>query len=217
MNRRVDKITIFWLLCFFYLSLNSQKNKQRLLQLTKIGVLYSTANEKNFLFDDPDYAYSTNSIKLQVFYRLGSWKSFHFEWSVQPQVHFLKHQLFNEQFVLPIEDDYEQKRSEFTQLKTMHLYAFEIGVSVSRELVENLNLQANIGLGVATIDKRTERVAKGFTFIESGAIGFLYSMNAKTSVYLGCAVGHVSNFDTQEPNSGYNTFGFEIGFQYQLN
>lgn len=216
MNQKIIKIFFFWVLCFFYLSLQGQEKNKYLFNPTKVGVLYTSANEKNFLFDDLDYAYSTNTLKLQAFYTLGTWKSIHFEWIVQPQMQFLKHQLFNEQFVLPSENNYIDKRAEFTQPKTLHLYALELGFSVKKNLTKKMSLQAIIGLGVATIDKRTERLARGFTFIENATIGILYKTSANTLLHLGCVAGHVSNFDTKNPNGGYNTLGLEVGFQFQL-
>ena len=54
----------------------------------------------------------------------------------------------------------------------MHLYAFELGFILKKKLLKKLDLQATIGLGMATISKRTERLAKGFTFIENFSLGF---------------------------------------------
>ncbi|WP_435415142.1 acyloxyacyl hydrolase [Polaribacter aestuariivivens] len=182
----------------------------------KIGFLYNNANEKNFLFDDKDYYYTTNTFKIQAFYNFGTWKSFNFELIVQPQLQILKHQLLNEQFVTPDEDNYIAKREEFTALKTMHLYAIELGFVVKKKIVKKLHAQLTIGLGFGTIDTRTERLAKGFTFIENGSLGFTYQTTKNTILYLGSNIGHVSNFDTQSPNNGYNIVGLEVGFSYLL-
>lgn len=211
------KLPHFWLLCFFVLIANSQEVKRSFLFPKKIGILYSNTNEKSFLFDDTDYSYKSNTIKLQAFYSLGNTNSFDFELIVQPHIQVLKHQLLNEQFVLPTEENYQEKRTEFTKLKIMHLYAFELGFSIKKEVFKKLSLEVKIGLGIATIDTKTERLAKGFTFIDNFYLGLLYKTSSKTFLYLGSTAGHVSNFNTQNPNSGYNSLGYEIGFQYQLN
>ncbi|EAR12010.1 hypothetical protein PI23P_11772 [Polaribacter irgensii 23-P] len=78
----------------------------------------------------------------------------------------------------------------------MHLYAFE--------------------LGLAAIDKRSERLADGFTFIENGSLGLSYSINKNTFLYLGSNIGHVSNLDFKTPNAGFSLVGFEAGFSYVL-
>ncbi len=209
--------TLFLLifLCIGFTTL-SQEKKKRILYPNKIGFLYNNANDKNFLFDDKDYYYETNTFKSQFFYSLGVWKKIDFQIIVQPQIQVIKHQLHNKFFVLDTEENYQQKRIEFTKLKTMYLYALEIGIAANKKLFKKLELQTTIGLGVATITKRTERLAKGFTFIENGALGFSYLTFKNTFLYVGTNIGHVSNFNLKSPNNGYNILGFEIGLSYQL-
>ncbi|WP_373940783.1 acyloxyacyl hydrolase [Polaribacter sejongensis] len=98
----------------------------------------------------------------------------------------------------------------------MHLYAFELGFVVKREIVKNLDFQFTAGLGVATIDTRTERLAKGFTFLENASLGFSYKTTKKTALYIGSNIGHISNLDFQSPNNGYTFLGFEVGVSYFL-
>ncbi|WP_233269908.1 acyloxyacyl hydrolase [Polaribacter sp. L3A8] len=207
---------LFILLFFIVFSAFSQEKKAGIWHPTKVGFLYNKAQDNNFLFDDKDYSYTTETFKTQLFYDLGSWKKLNFEMSVQPQIQTLKHQLINEQFVLPTEENYQDKRTEFTTPKTMRLYAFELGFALKRKIIKNLDFLATIGLGIATIDTRTERLAKGFTFIENGSLGFSYKTTKKTFLYLGGNIGHVSNFNTQSPNNGFNIIGYEIGFSYLL-
>ena len=183
----------------------------------KIGILFNNANEKNFLFDDLDYYYKTNTLKGQLFYKLGNTFGLNFDLVLQPQIQFIKHQLLNKHFVQPeYGANYLEKRIEFTQLKSIHLYALEFGVNIRKRITKKLNIQAQIGLGFSIIDTETERLAKGFTFIENGSLGLEYKTSTKTSIYIGSNIGHVSNFDFQEPNSGYNILGYEIGFRYVL-
>ncbi|QOD62414.1 acyloxyacyl hydrolase [Polaribacter haliotis] len=98
----------------------------------------------------------------------------------------------------------------------MHLYAFELGFAIKKKIFKKVDFQLTVGLGVGTIDTRTERLAKGFTFIENGSLGFSYKTSTNTYLYLGSNIGHISNFNTQKPNNGYNIVGFEIGFSYRL-
>ncbi len=210
------KIRIFIFLFFSVLITFGQESKKAVLFPNRVGFIYNNANEKNFLFDDLDYSYSTNTFKAQAFYNLFDWQSFQFDLIVQPQVQVLKHKLLNEQFVLPNEDNYQQKRIEFTSDKTIYLYATEFSFAIKKQLINKLNLQVTIGLGLAIIDTRTERLAKGFTFIENGSLGFTYDISKKTALYFGSNIGHVSNFDFQSPNNGYNVLGLEIGFSYLL-
>ncbi|WP_252191202.1 acyloxyacyl hydrolase [Polaribacter sp. Q13] len=210
------KPILFFLILALTYTLNAQEKKKGILNIKKVGFLYNNVNAKNFVFEDKDYKYSSNILKLQAFYDLGKWKSFDIELIVQPEIQVIKHQLLNEQFVLPSENNYQDLRLEFTTPKTMHLYAFELGFALKREIIKNLDFKATIGLGLATIDTRTERLAKGFTFIENGSLGFSYKTTKKTSLYLGSNIGHVSNFDTKTPNNGYSFLGLEIGVYYLL-
>jgi hypothetical protein len=212
----LKKQHLFLILFFTFFALKAQETKKGILNIKKIGVLYNYANEKNILFDDVDYTYSTNTLKLQAFYNLGTWKNWGIELIIQPQIQTIKHQLINSYFVLPTEEDYLNKIIEFTAPKTMQLYAFELGFVLTRELAKNLDFRITAGLGVATINTRTERLAKGFTFIENGSLGLSYKTTKKTALYIGSNIGHVSNLDFKSPNNGYTFLGFEVGLIYLL-
>jgi hypothetical protein len=205
----------FMILLVVFLSY-SQKEKKSILKPTKIGFLYNFGTNENFINNDPDYTYSTNTYKLQAFYNLGSLKNFDFELIVQPQLQFLKHTLINEQFVTPDEENYLDKRTEFTRAKTMNLYALEFGFAVKKQLTRKLDFQGTISLGFSIINTRTERIAKGFTFIENFSLGFSHQTFTNSFIYLGTNYGHVSNLNFQKPNNGYNILGLEIGYSYIL-
>ena len=113
----------YLLIILFFSSLLSftQAPKKGVLNIKKIGFLYNNAHSDNFIFNDKDFTYGTNTYKLQAFYNLGTWKSLDLELIVQPQYQVLQHQLINEQFVLPSEENFAEKRTEFTTPKTMHL------------------------------------------------------------------------------------------------
>jgi len=213
----MKKIFLFLIVFFFTVTTIKAQVKIDKLKPKKIGFLYNYANEKNFIFDDKDYSYNTKTYKIQAFYYLGSWKSLDFELIVQPQYQRIYHQLDNEQFVLPSELNYLEKRTEFTSPKNINLYGFELGFVLKKKLLKNIKFLATIGLGVATIDTSTERLAKGFTFLENGSLGLCYQFYKQTTLYIGSNIGHVSNFDTKKPNNGYSFLGFEVGLQYILN
>jgi hypothetical protein len=215
MKTRFFKIFILFV-SFSTLGQADKKAQKGVLYPDKIGVLFNYGDEKNFIFDDLDYYYTNLTLKGQLFYELGNWKKFDFELIVQPQIQFLQHQLLNPFFVREEDPNYQEKREEFTQLKTMQLYALEFGFSIKKEIATKLYLQATAALGFAIIDTRTERLTKGFTFIENFSLGFSYQTTTKTFLSLGTNFGHVSNLNFQKPNDGYNILGLEIGFSYLL-
>mgnify|MGYP003652773755 CR=1 FL=1 len=194
----------------------SQEKKKSILKPIKIGVLFNYGTNENFVFDDVDYTYSTNTYKLQAFYELGNWKNIDFELIVQPQVQFLKHQLLNKWYVTPDQENVEEKIAEFTQPKNMNLYGLEFGFASKLKLTNKLDLQGTISLGFSYIDTRTERLAKGFTFIENFSLGFSHQIFQKSFIYIGANFGHVSNLNFQKPNDGYNILGLEVGYSYKL-
>ena len=205
-----------FLFFFIVVSAMSQQKKKNILKPSKIGFLYNFGSGENFIFDDMDYTYSTNTYKAQAFYKLGNWKKFEMELIVQPQVQFLKHQLINEQFVTPDQMNYLEKRNEFTKAKTMNLYALEFGFAAKKRLSEKLDLQGTASLGFSSIESRTERLAKGFTFIENFSLGVSYQTFKNYYLYIGSNFGHVSNLNFRKPNDGYNILGLEIGYSYLL-
>ncbi|SDU09001.1 Lipid A 3-O-deacylase (PagL) [Polaribacter sp. Hel1_33_78] len=210
-----NKFLSFFSLFIVMTSFSQERNKS-ILKPYKLGFLYNFSSNENFIFDDVDYTYITNTYKAQVFYKLGKWKNINLELIVQPQVQFLKHQLINEQFITPDQENYLEKRTEFTKVKMMNLYGLEFGFGAKKEITEKLNLQGTISLGLSFIDTRTERLTKGFTFIENFSLGFSYKIVKNSYLYIGTNFGHVSNLNFQKPNDGYNVLGIEIGYSYVL-
>lgn len=194
----------------------SQKKTSNFLRPYKVALLFNKANEKNFIFDDTDYLYKTLTFKYQSFHKIASAKKINFELIIQPQIQFLEHKLLNLWFVKPTETDFEKKREEFLQLKRMLLFGVEFGFSANIKLLKNIYANTTIGLGFMYINTRTERLAKGFTFVENGSIGFTVITSKNNALYFGGNFGHVSNLNFQSPNSGYNVLGFEIGIQFFL-
>jgi hypothetical protein len=213
----MKKKILFFFLFFGILVSYGQEEKNSILKPYKIGFLYNLGVNENFILNDVDYTYSTNTFKAQAFYKLGKWKNIDFELIVQPQIQFLKHQLINENFVRPDQESYLEKRIEFTKSKTMRLYALEFGFSAKKQLTKKLDLQGTLSLGLSIIDSRSERLAKGFTFIENLSIGFSHQTFKNSFIYLGTNFGHVSNLNFQKPNDGYNILGLEIGYSYLIN
>ncbi len=194
----------------------SQEKKSPFYKPYKIGFSYNYGTNENFIFDDLDYTYSTNTYKGQLFYKLGSWKKFDFELIVQPQIQFLNHQLINSYFVTPDQENYLQKIAEFTQPKKMNLYGIEFAFAGLTKITQQIYFQGSISLGLAAIDTSTERLAKGFTFFENFSFGLLFKNTSKSHFYIGTNFGHVSNLDFQKPNDGYNILGFDVGYSFVL-
>jgi len=196
---------------FFYSLVNSQEKKINS-SLNKVGFLFSSAKQNNILFFDKDYDYKTNAYKFQLFYSIQNGENWDVNLILQPQFQKAQHQLLNEQFITPDEEDFEFLREKFTQKKDISLYAFEVALQLRKSIIKNISFEASLGLGAGYISLESERLAKGFTFIENVSLGFAHMIN-KSEFFLATTVGHVSNFNIQKPNSGYNILGFELGYR----
>ena len=193
-----------------------QKSGKGILSPTKLGVQFTQGNERSFLFDDPDYFYRTNTLKLQFFYPLAKWKKLDISLIIQPQVQFIQHQLYNEQFVLPEEENYLEKRERYTKLKNVSITGLEFTFDLKKKVFKTTSLFFQLGLGLAIIDTSTERLTSGFTFLENVNLGVEQTLNSKFSFRVVTGIGHVSNLNFQLPNAGYNIFNTGISIQYSL-
>jgi len=193
-----------------------QKSRKSLLSPTKLGIEFTQGNERSFLFNDPDYFYRTNTLKLQFYYPLAKWRKMDISLILQPQIQFNQHQLYNEQFVLPQEENYLEKRARYTQLKNISITALEFTIDLNKKITKNTALFFQFGLGLAIIDTPTERLINGFTFIENVNLGFEQTINKTLSFRLFAGAGHVSNLNFQLPNAGYNILNTGFSFQYTL-
>ena len=203
---------IFFLLLFLCFSAIGQERKERQVSINKVGVLFSKAKQNNLLFFDKDYDYKTNVYKFQLFYPIKKGENWDVNIILQPQFQKAQHQLLNEQFITPDEENFEFLREKFIQKKDISLYAFEVALQLRKSIIKNISFEATLGLGAGYISLESERLAKGFTFIENVSLGFAHKIN-KSEFFLATTVGHVSNFNIQKPNSGYNIFGFELGYR----
>ena len=203
---------IFFLLLFLSFSVIGQVKKERQKSITKVGVLFSKAKQNNLLFFDKDYDYKTNVYKFQLFYPIQRGGNWDVNLILQPQYQKAQHQLLNEQFITPDEENFEFLREKFTQKKDISLYALEVGFQLRKTIIKNISFEATLGLGAGYISLESERLAKGFTFIENLSLGLAHKFN-KSEIFLATTVGHVSNFNIQKPNSGYNILGFELGYR----
>ena len=181
----------------------------------KIGIFYGVGNEKNFVFYNHDYFYKTHIVKVNVHYAIRN-GFFQLELNLQPQLHFIKHQLLNKYFVLPTDENYEENRIAFTKLKSIQLYALQFELLAKRKITKRLEAFAFFAIGPAIIDTETERLSKGYTFIENIGLGLSFELREKLFLDVKPSFNNISNAQFQLSNSGYNTLNFEIGLSMIL-
>lgn len=209
--------TILFSLCLLssVACISQKENERSKFTPQRIALYYGFGSEENFAFNDEDYTYKTRVIKASLYFPLNQ-RSYQLGLSLQPQVHFLEHQLLNKFFVQPFETNFEELRAEFTQLKDMRLYALQGEFSVKKEIIRRLEITAFLSFGPAIIDTETERLSKGFTFMENLGFGIHYEFRKKWFLMITPSFNHVSNAELQERNSGYNALNIEFGLGFQL-
>ena len=98
----------------------------------------------------------------------------------------------------------------------MRLYGIEFEINISRKILKKMEAKAFLGVGPAYIDTKTERLARGFTFIQNFGIAIRYQIGKQLFIELRPHLRHTSNAGITLPNSGYNTLNMEMGLSIEL-
>jgi len=194
---------------------SQEKKKRSIFEPHFITLTYGYGGEDNFAFNDEDYFYKTDIVKASFYYPINQ-RKYQLGISIQPQIHFLEHQLLNEHFVRPHEANFELLRARYTKIKQMKLYALQAELSLKKKIAKKLEVLAFLSVGPALIDTETERLSKGFTFIENLGLGVNYNFGKQWFFIVKPSYNHVSNAEIQEKNSGYNSLNIEIGFGFHM-
>ena len=194
---------------------SQEKKKQSIFKLHSVTLYYGLGAEDNFAFNDEDYIYKSDVIKASFYYPINQ-HNYQLGLSLQPQIHFLEHQLLNKYFVQGHEANFEILRDRYTQLKQMNLYALQGELSIRKKFAKKLEVFAFLSIGPAFIDTETERLSKGFTFIENLGIGVHYKFGRLWFFSFKPSLSHISNAELQENNSGYNSMNIEFGLGFNI-
>jgi len=193
-------------------TITAQKNK---LSPYKVGLFYAYGVQGGALLNDKDYNYKTKTVALQLFYPLKRGK-YNFDLLIEPTIGFAQHQLLNRFFVKNTEADFETKRNVFTRNKNLTEILLIGNVVISKELFKGESLYAIFGFGPMTINKRTERLAKGFAFVSTIGFGLRTQLNKHLFLNVSAKLRHLSNAELKQPNGGINTASVGFGFNLIL-
>lgn len=175
------------------------------------GFAYGLGNE----FKNRNYTYTNQYFKLQLYYKIKDTRNFKYEFVLQPELNFAKHQLLNLYFVEPDEPDFLAKREKFTKLKDVKEYVLNIGFMLRKPVFKSASIYVLGSIGPMITDTETERLSKGFAFADVLAIGFTFKVN-RIGFDLRPSIRHISNAGLQKTNSGYNTKNIDFGFSFPL-
>ncbi len=161
--------------------------------------------------------YEHDTVALRGHFNSLSWqvKGWDLHWSLEPSIHWYKHELNNPHYIKEDEPDYLDRREQFTEGVDFILAGIEGAIIARKKLSERGNLELSAGLGIAYLEEASERQAKGFTFTETGRIG--YSLDTSLGeLFFGYTIMHVSNAGLNNPNGGYDLSGVTIRVQKLL-
>jgi hypothetical protein len=205
-----------WLLFILIFLLVSKSYGQGEHKSIRIGIDYGIGTQQIFPFNDPDYAYYVRGYKGLVNFTLRKPGKFSYELQLEPGIYLGRHTLLNASFVTPdFGPDYMQQREIFTKETTITEYAANVGLQVRYKLKNNISIFILGGTGPMYSDTATERLARGFAFSDVFAFGVTYKVG-RIMFELRPGIRHVSNLNTQFPNSGHNSSNIDFILSFQI-
>jgi hypothetical protein len=194
----------------------SQSYSQAEVRSLRLGISYGVGKQQIFPYNNSDYSYNVHGYKGLINYPLRKSGKFTFELQVEPGIYIARHQLLNKFFIQPDRGaNYLELRDLFAQEKTITEYALNIGIQVRYNLGERISFFILGSTGPMYTDTETERLAKGFAFSDIFAFGIAYKVG-KITFELRPGLRHVSNLNTQYPNSGHNSSNIDFGISVAL-
>ena len=181
-----------------------------------LGIAYGSGSQQTFPFNSANYNYEYKSFRILFNYRVLEFANWKLEITVEPGLYSAQHQLLNEYYVQPKHgSNYLELRESLVMEKTITEYALDLGILLRHQTFRNVSLFIQGSVGPMISNRYTERLAKGFAFSDIIALGCSTNLG---SFQLSFRTGlrHVSNFNFQLPNAGYNAVLMEIGATYNL-
>ncbi|WP_299135000.1 acyloxyacyl hydrolase [uncultured Tenacibaculum sp.] len=208
------KLYFFFFFSFFLIFKVKSQEEQKKNATILIGLNYGKSFQDIFPFNDPDYLYKNQFLKIQINYLLKQNRNFSYELLVEPSLYFSEHQLLNKYFVTP-GPNYIEKRERFTKRKLFKEYAINVGIVVRYRLLNNFSTYflGSIGPMISAVD--TERLKKGFAFSDVLGVGFSYKQKELLFDFR-LTLRHNSNANLYFPNKGHNSIGFESGVSFEI-
>ena len=162
--------------------------------------------------------YEHDTVALRAHFNSTSWqvKGWDLHWALEPNINWYEHELNDPLYIKEDEQNYLERREKFSKGVDFILAGIEGVIIARKKLSRRGHLELSAGLGVAYLEEESERQAKGFTFTETGRIG--YSLDtAVGEFFVGYSIMHVSNAGLKNPNGGYDLSGVTIRFQKGIN
>jgi hypothetical protein len=212
MNRSLKPILFLFTGILFCSHISAQTEKKDL----RFGFCFLTGRQHIFPYYNKDYNHSVNGYKIMLNYPFKKTRLFSYELHIEPGICLARHQLLNQYYVQPNRgDDYLQQREIFTKNQRINEYVLNIGIIVRQTIKERFSCFVLGSIGPMISDTETERLARGFAFSDVISLGLAYKAGNIT-FEIRPGIRHVSNANTQYPNSGHNSSNIDFGISVSI-
>ena len=184
--------------------------------LSTIGFLIGHQSHKWLPFANNNYKYAATTFKISYKRRILNKDNYQVFLISEPSVYRVNHRLINLFFITPNEENFMEKRERFLSPRTFYEYTLNGGFILQRTLSSQIDIYVMGTSGPMYSTSSTERLKGGFAFSNVLAIGSLFKVSSKVNLDLRTVARHTSNAGFRRPNSGHNSFGFEMGIAFAL-
>ena len=193
--------------------LESIPSKEKL----SVSLRYGMGSQQAFPFGSPNYEYQSRFYKLEMLVTLHSSRRWQMEFQLEPAFFQSQHRLMNPYYVQPKHGrDYLEQRVVLAEERTLQEYVFHFGITARYKFRDGFSSYVVGSVGPMYMNMATERMERGFAFSDVVGLGFTVKWDDFLLDFRG-SLRHVSNFNLKNPNAGYNSTNFEVGFGYILN
>jgi hypothetical protein len=206
--KELNVYTLFTILSLFSLS---KTNAQDTINKISIGFFYGNGSEDRFPFNSKDYTHEVSIFKVQLNYNLKQKNNWSNQLFIAPEYSKSKHQLINKYFIKHSDsENYLELRELYSKERTISEIGLNIGGNIRYSISKPLSIYALGSIGPMMTNRSTERLPRGFTFVDVFSLGISYKIQ-NISVDFRYGIRHLSNLNFRQPNHGHNTTNFEFG------
>lgn len=200
-------ITLFFSVSFMYSQNHKIENHP-----IRIGLNIGSGTQENFIFKSANYSYETKFYKFQFNYRLNNTKrNIELALNIEPSLYQSKYFPYYETNI----SRNNNQEKPIDSHKDIQEFAINIGIQAKLDISKSLSAYILGSVGPTFSNTETDRLNSGMSFSDVIALGFNYDTTFSL-IDLRLSFRHVSNAGLNNPNKGYNSLNFGVGFTLPL-
>ena len=177
----------------------------------RLGLNIGTGTQENFLFESANYNYECKFYKFQINYRLNNNKrKVELALNIEPSI-------YQSDYFPYYETEFNRDNSQEKSVipKDIREFALNVGLQAKFGIVKSMSAYILGSIGPTFSNTETDRLNSGMSFSDIIALGFNYDTSFSLMDFR-LSFRHVSNAGLNNPNKGYNSLNFEVGFTLPL-